>query len=101
MNAELNAGPSTNTFVFGVLTVLMQIAMCIIYGVLIKVPPYETADPVGPVDFANITITVLFFFFVLLGNDYLISRLRCSFWVFEEMCMVCPWIQSPYCLPYC
>lgn len=70
INAEVNTGPSTNTFVFGILTVIMQIAICIIYGILIKVPPYETSDPVGPVDFANITITVLFFFFVLLGNDF-------------------------------
>lgn len=48
----------------------MQIAICIVYGILIKLPAYESTDPVGPVNFTNITITILFFFFVLLGNDF-------------------------------
>lgn len=69
INAHLNTGPGTNTLVFGVLTILMQIAICIIYGILIKLPAYESTDPVGSVNFSNITITILFFFFVLLGND--------------------------------
>jgi len=76
----MNKGPGTNTFIFGILTILMQIAICFIYGFLIWVPPYENTDPIGTVTFANITIIILTFFFVLLGFAALFSYHRKLVW---------------------
>lgn len=67
--AHPNTGPGTNTFVFGILVILMQIAICIIYGILIWVPTFDYRNPLGPVAFTDILITVLFFFLVILGNS--------------------------------
>lgn len=61
--------PGKNTFVFGILVILMQIAICLLYAFLVWLPPYDFVDPVGPVDFTPIIITILLFFMVVLGND--------------------------------
>lgn len=71
-NAKLNTAPATNTFVFGVLMVIMQVAVTLIYAFLVFLPNYEYTDPLGPVNFTPIITTLLLFLMVVVGNGSLI-----------------------------
>lgn len=58
----------------------MQIAICLLYAFLVWLPPYDFVDPIGPVDFTPIIITVLLFFMVVLGFGPLFAYLRKLVW---------------------
>jgi hypothetical protein len=47
----------------------MQIAICLIYSFLIKIPPYNPYQTIGDLSFTPIITIVLLFIMVVLGND--------------------------------
>lgn len=56
---------------FGILVILMQIAICLIYGFLVWLPPNEaTTVQAGNVNFSPIIITIILFFMVVVGNGF-------------------------------
>lgn len=76
----MNPVPTATTFVFGILLVLMQIGMCIVYGLLVNLPAYNFADPTGQVNFSPIITIVLLFFMVVLGFGSLFAYLKKLVW---------------------
>lgn len=90
--ATLNTAPGTNTFVFGILMILMQIAIVLIYAFLVWVPSYDYSDPVGSVNFTPIVTTVLLFLMVVVGNDSYKLRLRSTLCLYKKISLVSTWI---------
>lgn len=62
-----NTAPATATFVFGILLILMQLAIGLIYGFLVWLPPLETTQNVSP-SFSPIMITIILFLLVVVGT---------------------------------
>ena len=80
---------------FGILLILMQIAICLIYAFLVWLPPQQAAAVnAGNVTFSPIIITILLFFMVVVGNDiyYISYRFWFSLGLFKKTCLECPWI---------
>lgn len=75
----MNTAPATNTRVFGILLIVMQIAISLIYGFLVRLPPMEPAD-VGTANFSPIIITVILFFMVVLGFGSLFAYEKKLIW---------------------
>lgn len=66
---------------FGILVILMQIAICLIYGFLVWLPPNEaTTVQAGNVNFSPIIITIILFFMVVVGFGSLFAYLRKTVW---------------------
>lgn len=83
---EENVRENANTFVFGILLILTQIAICIVYGKLVNIPPLEPQDVqtpdvlLGTPNVAPIILVTLVTFLVVVGFGALMSYTRKNVW---------------------
>lgn len=73
-DGAVSSRPGTNTFIFGILLILTQIAVGLLYGFLVTIPERTSTNVIGQLGtMTPIFINFLTYFLIIVGKIFILK----------------------------